>query len=193
MLIAGDAAHQTPPFMGQGMCAGIRDAANLAWKLDLVVRGHDPALLDTYQTERVPNVRRFIETAVRLGKLVNASGTAADLESAFRQPDGTVRMQSILPALGPGLADPDDAMGGHLFRQPSIDGRRLDDVAGYTMALLCRPGLPWSHDTPRRWESADLPDGICAILLRPDRYILGTARTEAQANTLISRHRNLWT
>ena len=70
LLIAGDAAHQTPPFMGQGMCAGIRDAANLAWKLaHCICRGHDDAMLDSYQSERHPQVRAFIEGAVDLGRL----------------------------------------------------------------------------------------------------------------------------
>ena len=65
LLIAGDAAHQTPPFMGQGMCAGIRDASNLAWKLAHCARnGHDDAMLDSYQSERHPHVRAFIEGAV---------------------------------------------------------------------------------------------------------------------------------
>ena len=79
MLLAGDSCHQTPPFMGQGMCAGIRDAANLAWKLAAVIGGQaDAALLDTYQSERVPHVRTFIETAVRLGDLIHVT----DPESA---------------------------------------------------------------------------------------------------------------
>ncbi|MFX7820782.1 FAD-dependent monooxygenase, partial [Acinetobacter baumannii] len=72
LLIAGDSAHQTPPFLGQGMCAGIRDVANLAWKLAHVVRGKASAdLLDTYQTERAPHVREYIELAVKLGGLIN--------------------------------------------------------------------------------------------------------------------------
>ena len=70
-LIAGDAAHQTPPFAGQGMCAGIRDAANLAWKLDAVLRGEAAdTLIDTYQAEREPHVRSAIELAIGMGRVV---------------------------------------------------------------------------------------------------------------------------
>jgi flavoprotein hydroxylase len=69
-LIAGDAAHQMPPFAGQGLCSGIRDAANLASKLDLVLRGGDPGLLDTYEAERKPAVRQAIELSVQLGAMI---------------------------------------------------------------------------------------------------------------------------
>ena len=60
-----------PPFAGQGMCAGIRDAANLAWKLDLVLAGHaSDALLDTYQQERLPSARQAIEFSMELGNVI---------------------------------------------------------------------------------------------------------------------------
>lgn len=69
VLLAGDAAHQMPPFLAQGMVSGIRDARNLAWKLDMVLSGTPEALLDSYQTEREPHVRFIIEKAVELGKV----------------------------------------------------------------------------------------------------------------------------
>ena len=84
LLLAGDAAHQTPPFMGQGMCAGIRDAANLAWKLALCAKGRaDDTVLDIYQSERQPHTRAYVETAIRLGGLINRCGTEEALHAAL--------------------------------------------------------------------------------------------------------------
>ena len=71
VFLLGDAAHQTPPFIGQGMCAGIRDAANLAWKLALVLDGKaDDRLLDTYEAERRPYARRMVRLAILVGAMM---------------------------------------------------------------------------------------------------------------------------
>jgi 2-polyprenyl-6-methoxyphenol hydroxylase-like FAD-dependent oxidoreductase len=71
LLLAGDSAHLMPPFAGQGMCSGIRDAANLSWKLDLVLRGlAGPGLLDTYGPERRAHVQHAIAMSVELGKVI---------------------------------------------------------------------------------------------------------------------------
>jgi 3-(3-hydroxy-phenyl)propionate hydroxylase len=70
-FLAGDAAHVTPPFAGQGLVAGLRDAANLAWKLAAVVQGRaNERVLDSYDTERRPHAKKIIQLALRLGALV---------------------------------------------------------------------------------------------------------------------------
>jgi len=72
VLIAGDAAHMTPQFMGQGMSSGVRDAHNLAWKLEAVLRkGADPALIDTYESERKPHAKEMIDISVRMKDFVS--------------------------------------------------------------------------------------------------------------------------
>lgn len=72
VLLAGDAAHMTPQFMGQGMSSGVRDAHNLAWKLDAVLRkGADPKLIDTYQSERKPHAKEMIDISVRMKDFVS--------------------------------------------------------------------------------------------------------------------------
>ena len=110
IFIAGDAAHQMPPFLGQGMCAGIRDVANLAWKFDLVLRGvASESILATYQPERAPHVRTIIERAVQLGNIIQAT----DPEAAKR------RDQMFLSAGSPSLTPRNDD-GPMSIRPPGI-------------------------------------------------------------------------
>ena len=73
VFLLGDAAHQTPPFLGQGLCAGVRDAYNLCWKLAGVIQGNHPAsILETYTSERRPHVNQVITTAVAHGAIIQA-------------------------------------------------------------------------------------------------------------------------
>lgn len=104
ILLAGDAAHVMPPFMGQGMCAGLRDDWNLAWKLDLVLRGQaSDSLLDTYQTERRPHAKDVIELSMYLGKVICIPDPikAAERDRAFF--DGTVAPPPPFPSLVDGI------------------------------------------------------------------------------------------
>ncbi|NYE07430.1 3-(3-hydroxy-phenyl)propionate hydroxylase/flavoprotein hydroxylase [Bacillus niacini] len=71
LILAGDAAHLTPPFMGQGMCSGLRDSMNLAWKLDLILSGKAAdSILKTYTAERKPHIREVVEAALFLGTVI---------------------------------------------------------------------------------------------------------------------------
>jgi 3-(3-hydroxy-phenyl)propionate hydroxylase len=72
VLLAGDAAHMTPQFMGQGMSSGVRDAYNLAWKLDAILRGRaDERLIETYESERKPHAKEMIDVSVRMKEFVS--------------------------------------------------------------------------------------------------------------------------
>ena len=72
VLLAGDAAHMTPQFMGQGMSSGVRDAYNLAWKLDAILRDRaDERLIDSYESERKPHAKEMIDVSVRMKEFVS--------------------------------------------------------------------------------------------------------------------------
>ena len=190
--------------MGQGMCAGIRDAANLAWKLALCIRrGHDDAVLDSYRSERHPHVRAFIEGAVDLGRLVNASDSEAALKSAFRQADGSYRMTTISPRLGPGLWQPGCPAAGHISPQLiRKEGTLSDELVSYGPALLAEGSLlaRW-EGRPRAmnkgvhvWPPGELYGGdeylaelgACAVAIRPDRYVHGIANDAAKLDILVA-------
>ena len=87
VFIAGDAAHQTPPFLGQGMNAGMRDAVNLSWKLGRVADGQSgEALLKTYETERAGHASDLVDWAVAIGRLMDHLADTARAEREGREP-----------------------------------------------------------------------------------------------------------
>jgi 3-(3-hydroxy-phenyl)propionate hydroxylase len=202
LLIAGDSAHQTPPFLGQGMCAGVRDAANLGWKLARVLRGQaDDALLDTYESERLPHVRAYLELAVRLGGLINTKAAEAALPGGVARGE-SARMETMKPLLGPGLAAGWTGLTGRVAPQPRLeDGTLLDDHVGYRFAALLRPEFAseLSATVLERCARRDVAvvadnapalqdwlraEGVGAVLVRPDRYVLGAARTQEEMEAL---------
>lgn len=148
MLIVGDAAHVMPPFMGQGLCAGLRDDWNLAWKLDLVLGGQaDDTLLDSYQPERRPHVSDVIDLSMYLGRIICMpdAAQAAARDAAFF--GGTAAPPPAFPCLSDGIlrrgADGAvQAPAGLLSPHGSVraGGRtaRFDTVAGLGFVLVSR-------------------------------------------------------
>lgn len=189
LLIAGDSAHRTPPFLGQGMCAGIRDAANLAWKLAAVCQDRaNDALLDTYEPERFPHVRSFIEGAIESGKIVQMSDPAALIARTNDMRANPKAYAPPNPALGAGVGEGYGEGGlGRQLVQPRIDGRLLDDHIGHAFAVVATRAFTQNHaDVVLKMQAlpnlrwVTLPDaqenvldlyGAPAVLLRPDRYV----------------------
>jgi len=158
ILLAGDSAHQMPPFLAQGMCQGLRDAANLTWKLDWVLTGRAPdSLLDTYGEERGPQVQDVTATVKRLGQIIceRDPAKARERDRHLReQQGGQVRMQlrqSLLPGVHHGLIDRDAAPVGTPFPQPvgrveaGAEARMLDDLVSKEFLLVLRDAPAADH------------------------------------------------
>jgi 3-(3-hydroxy-phenyl)propionate hydroxylase len=193
-----------PPLFGQGLCSGIRDAANLAWKLALVLDGAPSRLLDTYESERSAHVRSWIEHATAMKRFMQTTDPVV-----AEQRDAHIRAHPeqsmpVAPALGPGL-HAGSPPAGRLAPQPLLaDGRRFDDLIGRDFSVVGHPTLLAelpaelrdtlaTHprvtlvdpDTPGTAEflaalAALMPDatpaaGPLAAVVRPDRYLLGAA------------------
>jgi 3-(3-hydroxy-phenyl)propionate hydroxylase len=152
ILLAGDSAHMTPPFMAQGMVGGMRDAHNLAWKLALVLQGRSPAtLLDTYLEERRPHVKQTILSAMALGRIICERDPQRALERDKRlrdQQGGQIKTefrQNMIPKLERGILATDGALAGVLFPQPKVratnGAHRLDDLTGAKVRVVVQGPL----------------------------------------------------
>ncbi len=228
LLLAGDAAHLMPPFAGQGMCSGLRDAVNLAWKLDLVLSGKaSDTILNTYESERLVNVRHFIDFSVELGSLqcVTDPQEAAERDERMiasrEDPSVAPPIPNPPHRLGPGLLHEGDPLVGALSVQGRVRfGERtglFDAVVGRGWTVLSPVADP--RDVLEEEELAfldgiggrlvrvapegasgdgtvvDLEEkyidwfegaGVEAIVVRPDFYVYGTARTMEELPRLVS-------
>ena len=148
LLIAGDAAHVMPPFMGQGMCSGMRDAWNLAWKLGLILDGKaEDRLLDTYQRERLPHVGQITDMSIYLGKIICLPDVEAAAARDAEFLGGTAEPPPPFPSMGDGLLrrDRDGVIeAGAGLLSPHVDvlheGQRvrLDQVTGGGFVVVTR-------------------------------------------------------
>ena len=206
VFLAGDAAHQQPPFTGQGMCQGVRDVANLSWKLDRVLRGRaGDALLDSYGAERGAHVRRLTATIKGIGKLIGerdpAAARARDAQ-LIAEANGEVRTvprQDLIPPLECGYLSPlAHPANGTLFPQPLVSSKGrsvlLDEIAGCGFRVVLSKGMSMvkSNLLDARFVSLDSlteAEGVLArwferhacsaAIVRPDHYVYGVAENTA--------------
>lgn len=221
VFLAGDAAHMQPPFLGQGMCQGMRDAANLSWKLAAVARGEVQGqaaelLLDSYGAERKAHVRELTSRIKSVGAVI----CERDVERARARDakllvdcGGQVRdtpRQDILPGLEAGfLSEREHPARGTLFPQPWLD------VDGSAVRMDARFQNGWRlvlKDSAESLAPLDAvetvhlghvreQDGLVAgwlsrhacvaALVRPDNYVFGVAPTEGDIESLIEEMRSM--
>jgi 3-(3-hydroxy-phenyl)propionate hydroxylase len=147
VLLAGDACHVSPPFAGQGLATGLRDAANLAWKLAQVARRRLPdSLLDTYEEERRPHQLRMLGLARRLGRAMMPGNRLHEAlsHSLFRLTEASpplkrmseIRGGHIAPAYRRGFLRPGGAAGTYVLQPRMPDGRLLDEWLGPGFAVI---------------------------------------------------------
>jgi len=152
VFLAGDAAHQTPPFLGQGLNAGFRDVVNLAWKLALVSCGRaSESLLDSYESERDAHAHELVDWAVAVGQLMDALADAEAGRACGPPPDALLQsgygQGRSAPPIRRGLVISeqvsDAGVTGYLLSQPTVrtqDGRcvMLDELLGPGFAVVGR-------------------------------------------------------
>jgi 3-(3-hydroxy-phenyl)propionate hydroxylase len=200
VFLAGDSAHLTPPFAGQGFSSGARDAQNLAWKLEAVLRGAPPRLLDSYEVERRPHVTSMQNLAVRWGGIVQTSSPAVGKlrDGLIGFADSTGLLSLIreqvkpLPTYGDGVFAkrparlPFNRGVGSLFPQPDrIDqqlGNRWSAVTDSPsiasawracgVTSIVSPVNPWLRANGCEWA-----------LLRPDKFVYATGSAHDIAPT----------
>jgi 2-polyprenyl-6-methoxyphenol hydroxylase-like FAD-dependent oxidoreductase len=210
VLLAGDAAHTMPPFMGQGLCSGVRDATNLAWRLDLMLgRATDDDLLGGYTTERRPHNAWIVNLSTEMGRV----SCTLDPQAAAER-DAALRVAAAppplaLPPLEKGTLAAGRPLAGHRAVQGvvRVNGRegRFDDVVGKKFVLLTRQAVELADDhvafLERIGAGAVALDGLedldgrlsawldehCldAVLIRPDAYVFGAVEALENVPALV--------
>ena len=202
IFIAGDAAHLMPPFMGQGMCAGIRDISNLSWKISHCLKNkHNEKLLNTYQSERFSNVKEYIETTMRMGEFVNSIGSIKITDNISADTQGRKSMKSIKPKLGKGLGNKKDKYRGIIFPQFKFKkGKFLDYKFSKKPILILSSKIKNNISKKINYFRSDKFNALSdyftktkriGFIIRPDRFILSSIKKPKEINPLIKKNINL--
>jgi len=206
VFLLGDAAHLTPPFVGQGMGAGLRDAMNLSWKIAGVLSGDLPdSVLDTYQAERKPHARAMIRLAKLVGVSMTQGGRTGDLLRKLIAPrapwvpglrhrllDGeTPRLSRSAFVHRPSVRR---SLAGSLCPNALVaDGRRFDEVTSNGFVLVSAVPLTPHQRALLKARGAEAIEvgagtalhawlsggGATAALVRPDLTVLRAGRDVA--------------
>jgi 3-(3-hydroxy-phenyl)propionate hydroxylase len=204
VFILGDAAHLTPPFIGQGLCSGLRDSVNLAWKVAGVLNKNLPeSVLDTYEQERKPHARALVQLAVRVGWAMTGGGRLGNLLRRILVPwlqrRAGAGSEEAASSATPALRDSalvirsfrPGELAGTLCPNPVVaENSRFDDVVGRRFALVTSSPLTDAQRDQLSRRGAVVisatPDGDLGrwlhrgrargAIVRPDRTVMQTGR-----------------
>jgi 2-polyprenyl-6-methoxyphenol hydroxylase-like FAD-dependent oxidoreductase len=211
VFVAGDAAHLMPPFAGQGLCSGLKDVMNLAWKLDHALRREAVTpdvdlLLDSYQSERTPHVKGAIELSVALGKIIcvpdPAEAAERDAAMAPMAAGGATTPPPPPPPITEGFISPQFALAGRTFPQSVVSGARSDDLFGRRWKLVTLTAATAAAefesigdvvplDQHHGQVDATISDwfaehDVVAAVVRPDSIVFGAAAEPSQIGALVA-------
>lgn len=204
-FLAGDACHMTPPFLAQGMVQGVKDAVNLAWKLDAVLKGAPLMLLDSYEEERRPLVREVISITKGLGRIicetdpVKAEARNAIMRQEMADGNGVVLRQDLFPPIAVGELCLDlgnkSTAAGRPAPQPRVKSatgwQLLDDVVEHGYALLSLPTLELTPEIRAHAEKIGVT--VCVIgdgenlAFCEEHSVFAEWMAEHKANAILTR------
>ena len=213
-FLMGDAAHQNPPFMGEGMMSGYRDAFNLAWKISYVLNnGFSDVLLDSYQEERRPHAKFVVENSAGIGELMEAYAQASDPNEVPKELVAKGYGSFVLPNLDEGLfyggKALDSMAAGQLFPQIVVYengeiSERKDCLFGDGFTLISQHEISISDShrdflnklncnylildkeiiDSNPWVNGFLELGN-TFIVRPDKYIYGCSGNDVSLEQII--------
>ena len=186
VFLAGESEHQMPPFAGQGLNSGMRDAVNLAWKMAWVKRGiAGDRLFDTYGAERVPHVTSTVAHAADLGRLIDQ---LAGRESHGVDMDSGYGGKRPSPFIESGMVVPGDPRVGHQFWwRPEVSAALAADPASFVIVTNEPMDVAsLAHGIPAmNVVDPEATGGSFALVLRPDRYVAAVADGEEALHSVM--------